>query len=103
MFSHLALAFAERYLQQMGVQDYTMDYVDILLKPQEKKEIQAKDKYWFIVHADSCVQIESNEGVYSLSNTEQGAHKRVHTGIVSLHNLSDTTAKIEVLECYSPF
>lgn len=99
-FSALALPFAQAYLQNLGILEYNLDYVDLLVPPSEARTQEAQGQYWFIVQADSFARIESEIGVYSMSHTRQFIHKRVHTNNIKISNLStNAPAHVQALVC----
>jgi hypothetical protein len=100
MFAHIALAFAEKYLKQIGITDYTIDYKDLVLQPNVSKQLNSSNQYIFIMEADSFVSIKSAKGVYNMSHTNQFIHKRTHTGNITIQNHSpNAVGKVQILEC----
>ena len=100
MFSNLVVNFAQKYMEQIGVKNFTVSYKDILLAPNSKTSLDASNQHLFIVEADSYLSITSKNGSYNQSNFKLTVQNRIHTGSVEFKNLSaNAPARAQIYEC----
>lgn len=84
----LALEYIPRRMEELGYgEQYILRFRHLVLKPQEKLEINACNQFFILVEQPADVSVESQAGIYDLSRTNTNEMQYEHQGIITIGNL----------------
>jgi hypothetical protein len=89
MTSDLALDYISRRMKEMGyAKDYLIRFRHILLKTNEVREITAYNQIFLLIEPTHDMRIESDVGLFDLSEDHANEMQYEHRGRIILTNLS---------------
>ena len=89
MTSELALDYIARRMEEMGYgKDYLIRFRHILLKLGETREITAYNQIFLLIEPMHDVRIESDVGLFDLSEDHANEMQYEHRGRIMITNLS---------------
>lgn len=99
MTSDLALDYISRRMAEMGYgKNYLIRFRHVLLKVGETREVVAYNQIFLLIEPMSSIKIESDVGLFDL--TEDGANEMQyeHRGRIRITNLSLSTTNARFLQ-----
>lgn len=89
MTSDLALEYIARRLKEMGyAKDYLIRFRHILLKVNEVREITAYNQIFLLIEPVHDIRIESDVGLFDLTEDHANEMQYEHRGRIKISNLS---------------
>lgn len=96
MTTDLALEYIPRRMRELGYGDnYSLRFVHLVLQPSEKRNLEASCEFFILVEEPANVSVDSDMGIFDLSNTTTNELQYEHQGSITVSNLS-TAAAISV-------
>ena len=85
----LALEYIPRRMKELGYGDnYSLRFSHLVLQPQEVRQIEASCEFFILVEEPQNVTVDSDMGVFDLSNTNTNEMQYEHQGIITITNQS---------------
>jgi hypothetical protein len=89
MTSDLALEYISRRMKEMGYgMDYLIRYRHVLLKVNEVREIVAYNQIFLLIEPIQNIRIESDVGLFDLTEDHANEMQYEHRGRIRIANLS---------------
>ena len=97
MTEQFVINYAPQRAKERGFQKFRLDYRDINIAPDEKKEIPGYNQIWFVVDAGEGIYISSDYGVYDADNPllQENAHE--HADWIEIENISKSTSQVKFI------
>jgi len=89
MTSDLALNYIARRMKEMGFEkDYLIRFRHILLKVNEARELSAYNQIFLLIEPVHDIRIESDVGLFDLTEDHSNEMQYEHRGRIKITNLS---------------
>ena len=89
MTAELSLDYIKRRMQEMGYgKEYLLRFRHILLRESETRELTAYNQIFLLIDPISTLRIESDVGLFDLSEVSANELQYEHRGRIKLTNLS---------------
>lgn len=99
MTSDLALDYIARRMKEMGYsKDYLIRFRHVLLKLGEIREITAYNQIFLLIEPVHDIRIESDVGLFDLSEDHANEMQYEHRGRIKITNLSISQVNIRFLQ-----
>jgi hypothetical protein len=99
MTSELALDYIARRMQEMGyAKDYLIRFRHILLKLGEAREITAYNQIFLLIEPVHDIRIESDVGLFDLTEDHANEMQYEHRGRILVTNLSFSPINVRFLQ-----
>jgi len=87
MTPDLALEYIPRRMEELGYgNNYFLRFAHLVLQPQEVRFIEASCEFFILVEEPQNVTIDSDMGVFDLSNTVANELQYEHQGAITITN-----------------
>jgi hypothetical protein len=97
--SDLALDYIARRMREMGYsKDYLIRFRHVLLKVSEVREITAYNQIFLLIEPVYDIRIESDVGLFDLTEDHANEMQYEHRGRIKISNLSISTVNIRFLQ-----
>lgn len=96
---------AHKRMEEMGYTkaDYYVKYQHFVLQPNEHKDIEAYNQFYFLIDAPDNINVISDFGLYDLSFDRTNAQDYEHQGFISIHNYSKSINHIRFLQVITKY
>lgn len=95
----LALEYIPKRMQELGHgRDYYIRFRHIVLQPNEKLEVEAFNQFYILTCEPENVRINSDFGIYDLSNEKTNEQFYEHQGLVIIKNYSATVTHLRFIQ-----
>lgn len=85
----MTVEFALEYIRRnMCLGDYTLSYRHLILQPAEERDLQAQNEVILLIEPTKDVKVESDNGLYDLTETLTNELQYEHTGDIRITNHS---------------
>ncbi|RYY91021.1 MAG: hypothetical protein EOO15_00325 [Chitinophagaceae bacterium] len=99
MTSEIALDYIRRRMQEMGHgEHYLLRLRHLLLRPGEVRELIAYGQLLVLMETSDSIRIESDVGLYDLSDDQAQEIQYEHRGYVRVINLSVSPTSVRLLQ-----
>lgn len=99
MTTALALEYIPRRMQELGHgQSYYIRFRHIVLQPNEQLEIEAYNQFYILVEEPENVKINSDFGMYDLSESRTNEQFYEHQGNILITNYSLTITHVRFIQ-----
>ena len=98
MTPNLAHEYISRRMKDLGISDYYIRLKHFALDPQEVKSIEAYNQFFVLTHEISDVSINSDFGLYDLSDSNINEHSYEHQGAITITNNSVSRAFVRFIQ-----
>jgi hypothetical protein len=99
MTSELALDYIARRMKEMGYEkDYLIRFRHILLKLGEIREITAYNQIFLLIEPTQNIRIESDVGLFDLTEDHANEMQYEHRGRIMITNLSMSPINVRFLQ-----
>ena len=99
MNPELALEYISRRMQEMGYgKNYLLRFRHILLKAGEVRELTAYSQLFLLIDTAQNIRIESDVGLFDLSDEHANELQYEHRGRIRITNLSDTPTNTRLIQ-----
>lgn len=89
MTTDFAIQYAAMLMQQMEINTYSLQYVQIVVKPLERLRIDAANRIYLLTDGFSdLIRITSNSGIYDITDIGITQCKHEHTVSIEIENRS---------------
>jgi hypothetical protein len=97
--SDLALDYIARRMREMGYgKDYLIRFRHVLLKLNETREITAYNQIFLLIEPVLDIRIESDVGLFDLTEDHANEMQYEHRGRIKITNLSMTQINVRFLQ-----
>ncbi|TCZ68355.1 hypothetical protein [Flaviaesturariibacter aridisoli] len=99
MTSEIALDYIRRRMQEMGHREhYLLRLRHLLLRPGEVRELIAYGQLLVLMETSDSIRIESDVGLYDLSDDQAQEIQYEHRGYIRVINLSVSPTSVRLLQ-----
>ena len=85
----MTIEFALEYIRQtLCVGDYSLSFRHLVLQPSEEREIKAHNEVILLIEPTKDVRMESDNGIYDLTETLTNELQYEHSGDIRITNYS---------------
>ena len=85
----MTVEFALEYIRRsMCLGDYTLSFRHLVLQPAEEREMKAHNEVILLIEPTKDVKVESDNGLYDLTETLTNELQYEHTGDIRITNYS---------------
>ena len=99
MTSDLALEYIARRMTEMGYgKNYLIRFRHVLLKINETREITAYNQIFLLIEPIQSIRIESDVGLFDLTEDHANEMQYEHRGTIKITNLSLTITNVRFLQ-----
>lgn len=91
---------AHKRMEELGYtkNDYYMKYQHLVFQPNEHRDIEAYNQFYFLIDTPDNINVISDFGLYDLSFDRTNAQDYEHQGFISIHNYSANINHIRFLQ-----
>lgn len=102
MTPDLANEYIQRRMQALGRGDYQMWLRHLVLQPNETRIIQAGLHLYLLASMPNAIRIESDMGVFDLSETKVNELQYEHQGTITITNQSHSFQHLPMIQVIIP-
>jgi hypothetical protein len=98
MTEQLALLYIPKRAAELGFTDYLIRIRHLILKPDEQREINSTNQIYFLIEEAGEVRIDSDSGVFDLSETRANELTYEHTGSIVIKNYAPFVKQLRFIQ-----
>lgn len=99
MTSEIALDYIRRRMKEMGYgENYLLRLRHLLLRPGEVRELIAYGQLYVLMETSASLRLESDVGLYDLSDDQAQEIQYEHRGYIRVINLSVSPTSVRLLQ-----
>lgn len=98
MTSDLALDYIRKRMYEMGYNNYLIRFRHLLFRANEVRELTGYNQVYILIEPTANVRIESDVGLYDLSDDHANELQYEHRGLIRITNLSSIINNIRFIQ-----
>ncbi len=95
----LALEYIPRRMEELGFGNhYTLRFRHLVLQPSENLTLDAHNQFFILVDQPSGLSIESQNGLFDLSNPGTNEMQYEHQGLITVRNMNGRITHVRFIQ-----
>lgn len=94
----MAIAYLERRAVELGYKSYHIRFRHFMAEPATDRSIEAGTSLFLLVEVSAAVRVESETGVFDLTETATNELQYEHQGIIRLTNYSAVIQHVQMIQ-----
>lgn len=98
MTAELAHEYLKRRTAELGQGDYHIRFRHFNLKPNEQRKVDGNRQLFILIEPSSSVRVQSEIGVFDLTDTAANELQYEHQGTIGLTNYSPLPQQVRMIQ-----
>lgn len=98
MTAELAHEYIKRRMEELGHAQYHIRFRQFNLKPKEQRNIEGNRQLFVLTQPNGSIRVQSEIGVYDLTDTTANELQYEHQGTIGLTNYSQFAQQVKMIQ-----
>lgn len=98
MTAELAHEYIKRRMDELGHARYHIRFRHFNLKPQEQRKVDGNRQLYILTEPNGCIRVQSEIGVFDLTDTTANELQYEHQGTIGLTNYSQFSQQVRMIQ-----